>query len=415
MTAPLVSAQDLSKRYRLFKRPRDRLLQMLLPLAAPRHSEIVALDGVNFTVMPGECLGLIGANGSGKSTLLKLLVGSTLPSGGRVSLKGTVLAILELGAGLNPDLTGRENIHAAASMFGFPAGYAAEREADIVEFCGIGDFIDIPARKYSSGMLTRIAFSIFSFLEPNILIIDEALAVGDADFQLKCFRRIEQLIGAKDRAVILVSHDMNAINRFCDRVIWLDKGRIAAEGEPADVTRAYVMSSTRQALPVAAPPPETPETQYLPLSESAIVYRSDACTIDGVWLENAEHKRVGTVGQGEAFDICYSVSFHAALADPVFGIRLVNKRGDVVLSTNTLFEQVRKVTPAIGMNLELRWAVRGGLLPGDYFITCGISRESNLHDFAARYIDAFPLKILGSSAAAGYVLLAAPPSIQVQQ
>lgn len=415
MTIPLIVAKELTKDYRLFRRPRDRFLDMLMPSGKLRYTRVRALDNVSFSVRPGECLGLIGPNGSGKSTLLKLLVGSVAPSAGQIELKGSILAILELGAGLNPDLTGRENIHAVAALFGFPADYAHSREADIIAFCDIGGFIDLPVRKYSTGMLTRLGFSIFSFLEPDILIIDEVLAVGDADFQLKCFRRIEQLIGDRNRAVILVSHDMNAINRFCDRAIWLSEGRIAAEGDPGKVSRAYIMSSTRQAVeatPAAAASNES--AGNLPLTQSAITYHSDICTITSAWIETGSGQRTVTVPQGEAFRICYSISFHEEMHDPVFGIRLVNKRGDVVVSTNSQFERMHIEPVSAGTELELHWPIPANLLPGDYFLSCGISHAANLHDFVVRYIDAFPVRILGKSAAAGYVMLAASPTIKLR-
>lgn len=410
----LVELRQVTKQYRIYSRPVERLRDLLFP-GTPRHGHAVtALHDVSLAVHRGECLGLIGANGSGKSSLLKLIVGTSRPTQGAVEVRGNVLAMLELGSGLNPDLSGRANIHAMATMLGFPADYAASREADIVAFSGLNDFIDMPVRKYSSGMVLRLGFSLYSFLEPTVLIIDEALAVGDADFQLKCFRRIEELTSHKERAAILVSHDMNAINRFCDRVIWLDKGRVMASGEPEDVTRQYIMSSTRSATAVTVPK-DTAVSQFLPLSSAAIIYESPACTLAEVRLEDGDGSPLPTVQQGQRFRIAYTVTFGQPIAAPIFGIRIVNKRGDVVISTNSLLERLPMRDYPAGSRVDLSWPIRGGLLPGDYFISCGVSRADALHDFATRYIDAFSLHIQGDAAAAGYVLLDGPPSLRVRE
>jgi ABC-type polysaccharide/polyol phosphate transport system ATPase subunit len=406
---PLIEVKGLTKHYRLYARPRDRLADLLWPFGSPRYSDVAALESIDFKVWPGECLGLIGANGSGKSTLLKLITGTLASSSGTISRRGTVLAMLELGSGLNPDLTGRENIHAMAAMHGLPPGYAASREKDIVAFCDIGDFIDRPVRKYSTGMGLRLGFSIFSFLEPDILIIDEALAVGDVDFQLKCYRRVEEMISDKRRAVIIVSHDLNAINRFCDRAIWLERGFVRGDGEPAEVTQAYVMASTKNA--VAAPKETALLASSLAVSRAAVVYHSELCAIEKVWIENAEGQGIAAARQGEAFHICYRVHFKATMEDPLYGMRLVNRRGDVVVSSNTLLEGLPSHPQHTGDSLDVRWPLPPSLLPGDYFISCGVSRRGAPHDFAARMIDAFAMRIQGDSAAAGYVLLAAPPRI----
>ncbi|MBP7065554.1 ABC transporter ATP-binding protein [Ferrovibrio sp.] len=410
----LIDLQRVTKQYRIYNRPVERLRDILFP-GSPRYGHTVtALSDVSLAVHPGECLGLIGANGSGKSSLLKLIVGTSRPTQGKVAVRGNVLAMLELGSGLNPDLTGRANIHAMATMLGFPPGYSASREADIVGFSGLNDFIDMPVRKYSSGMVLRLGFSLYSFLEPKVLIIDEALAVGDADFQLKCFRRIEELTNHQERAAILVSHDMNAINRFCDRVIWLEKGRVMASGEPEEVTRQYIMSSTRSAAVVEAPK-KTAVSQFLPLSPAAIIYESPICAISEVRIEDGDGNPLPTLQQGQRFCIAYSVDFGQDMAAPVFGIRVVNKRGDVVISTNSLLERLPVGSQSAGSRAELSWPIRAGLLPGDYFISCGVSRADALHDFAARYIDAFPFHIHGDAATAGYFLLDGPPGFRVRE
>lgn len=237
--APLVSARGLGKRFKLYKRPRDRVLEWCSAGAITRHESFWALRGVDLDIAPGECVGIIGRNGSGKSTLLKLMSGALTPTRGTVRTDARVYALLELGTGFNRTLTGRQNIAYAGAMLGLDRGYIRQREDEIVAFADLGGFIDQPVRLYSSGMTSRLAFSLFAFLDPDVLMIDEVLSVGDEGFKARCFELIERRI-ARGRSVVYVSHALRTMVRLCDRVLWLEGGRIEDQGAPTEIVNAFV-------------------------------------------------------------------------------------------------------------------------------------------------------------------------------
>ncbi len=236
-TAPAIHVQNLTKVYPLYRNSGERLREILDFTGSSRHEKFYALRDVSFQVEAGTAVGIIGVNGSGKSTLLKILSGVLAQSSGSVKTTGRVAALLELGAGFNPEYTGRENVFLNGSLMGIKREQMEERFAQIAEFADIGAFMDQPVKTYSSGMFARLAFAVSIHVDPNILIIDEALSVGDIRFQQKCFRRMTQM--KQDRTILLVTHDMGAVIRFCDRVIWLDEGKIRMDGSPEEVVRSY--------------------------------------------------------------------------------------------------------------------------------------------------------------------------------
>jgi ABC-type polysaccharide/polyol phosphate transport system ATPase subunit len=212
----------------------DRTLRAL----RPRKKEFWALRDVSFDVRRGETLGIIGANGAGKSTILKLLSGITAPTSGQIVIRGRLSALIEVGSGFHPELTGRENVYLSGSILGMRRREIVTKLDRIVEFAGVREFIDTPVKRYSSGMYLRLGFSIAAHLEPDILLLDEVLAVGDADFQLKCLDRIREL-HQHGRTIIFISHDLGAVERLCGRVLLMDRGRIMAEGPPNEITAKY--------------------------------------------------------------------------------------------------------------------------------------------------------------------------------
>lgn len=246
----VIEVTELSKRYALFERPSDRLRQMLWRGRKRFYREFVALDGLDFRLVRGEALGLIGRNGAGKSTLLQLICGTLTPTSGTVSVRGRVAALLELGAGFNPDFTGDENIHLNASLLGLTPEEIARHYDEIVAFADIGDFLHQPVKTYSSGMYVRLAFAIATSVEPDILVIDEALSVGDGAFARKSFDRIMSL-REQGATILFCSHSMFHVESICDRVLWLDKGKPIRFGEPAQVVPAYeaFLASGRIDLP----------------------------------------------------------------------------------------------------------------------------------------------------------------------
>ena len=241
-----VDVSSVSKIYNIYKRPQDRLLQMgLSGISAitpykcrPVHDSFHAVKGVSLKVRSGETVGIVGRNGSGKSTLLQLICGVLEPSSGSVNVNGRVAALLELGAGFSPEFTGKENVFLNAAILGLPRKEIERRYADIVDFADIGDFIDRPVKTYSSGMYIRLAFSVAINVDPDILVVDEALAVGDEAFQRKCFARIEE-IKKRGATILFVSHSAQSVVQLCDRAILLDAGELLIEGSPKIVVSQY--------------------------------------------------------------------------------------------------------------------------------------------------------------------------------
>ncbi|MFZ4873690.1 ABC transporter ATP-binding protein [Janthinobacterium sp. Mn2066] len=234
-----IQVEGLSKCYHIYDRPRDRLLQMLGRGKKQYFREFWALRDASFSVKRGETVGIIGRNGSGKSTLLQMICGTVAPSIGTVVTHGRVAALLELGAGFNVEFTGRENVMLNAAILGFPAQDMQARMAQVLEFSELGDFLDQPVKTYSSGMYARLAFSIAIHVDPDILIVDEALSVGDARFVAKCMRRIKE-IKERGTTILFVSHDVGSIRTLCERVVWLDKGRLVEQGDVFPVTGRYM-------------------------------------------------------------------------------------------------------------------------------------------------------------------------------
>lgn len=235
----IVHAAEVGKRFRLYKRPLDRLIEWGGAGRVKRHESFWAVRGVSLEVRRGETLGLIGVNGAGKSTLLRMLAGITTPTEGTVSIRGRIHALIELQAGFDPSLTGRQNIHHAGRMLGFRSGYIRERESDIIAFAELGPYLDQPMRLYSSGMFARLSFALMVFLEPDALLIDETLAVGDQSFKQRCFEFIERFVGDADRGAMIVSHSMSNIRRLCGRVAWIYHGRIVRIGPTDEIIDAY--------------------------------------------------------------------------------------------------------------------------------------------------------------------------------
>ena len=235
-----INAEHLSKCYQIYDKPMDRMLQMLTRGRKRYYREFWALKDVSLQIGKGETVGIIGRNGSGKSTLLQLICATIAPTHGSVEGRGRIAALLELGAGFNPEFTGRENVYLNGAILGLSQSEIDTRFDEIAAFANIGDFIDQPTKTYSTGMLVRLAFAVSVCVEPDILIVDEALSVGDASFQFKCLNRLETLI-EKGCTLLFVSHDMSMVRRFCNRVIYLREGQVFASGAPDEMAELYLL------------------------------------------------------------------------------------------------------------------------------------------------------------------------------
>jgi lipopolysaccharide transport system ATP-binding protein len=354
----VVLVQNVSKLYKLYDRPSDRLLELLPFREKVRCREFWALRNVSFAVQPGEILGIVGPNGSGKSTLLQVTSGIVQPTGGRVAVDGRVAALLELGAGFNPEFTGRENVFLNGEIMGLSRIETERVYPEIQAFAEIGDFINRPVKEYSTGMYVRLAFATAIHVRPDVLIVDEALAVGDAIFANRCLQKLEQL--KKERVTILfVSHDLGLVKRLCHRAILMVKGEIAIEGNPSDVVNRYVgMVHSDGGL--------TPDTSGL---TGNYRHGDKSSAIIRIRLLNESLEDTTAFRSGEQVTVEVRARAHQHLADPVVGILIRNRLGMDVFGTNTRIERVDLGKVSAGKDFVVRFRFECILTRGDYTVT----------------------------------------------
>lgn len=383
MSEIAISLKNISKCYKRYNRPIDRLKEILLP--GKSHAQnFWALQDINLVVAEGETLGIIGQNGSGKSTLLQIIAGTLAPTTGEISVKGRVSALLELGSGFNPEFTGRQNVFFNGQILGLSREEIKTKFDRIAAFADIGDFIDQPVKTYSSGMVVRLAFAVVANTDPKILIVDEALAVGDAKFQARCMKRIRQL---KEQGVtiLFVSHDSSSIKALCQRVVLLNQGRILEVGSPKDVVNHYI------ALLTSETPANTKENDSMNsvLTSSALIDNPDVGTIhrhgnnlafiNSAQLKTLDDKEVrGKLETGSIFKLVVVVEAKAELSDLVIGFSIRNLVGLVIYGTNTYLMDIRlpKILP--GQQITASFQIPCYLNKGVYTVTVGIHSEEGV-------------------------------------
>ncbi|CAG4887796.1 ABC transporter ATP-binding protein [Paraburkholderia saeva] len=407
----VIDVRNLSKRYEIYKTPRDRLKQLVLPrlhhtanragaamgIVKPGPSphyfrEFWALRDVSFQVRRGETIGIIGRNGSGKSTLLQILAGTLTPTNGDVDVHGRVAALLELGSGFNPEFSGRENVFLNGRILGLSQREIEERYDQIVEFADIGDFIDQPVMTYSSGMFVRLAFAVQAHIDASIVIIDEALAVGDVFFRKKCYTRLEQLRDA-GTAILLVSHSMPDIEQYCERAILLDHGVPQFFGAASEAAKRYYLlhqanttvaatlpeiASTTSSQPRALgevghrPPPEA----FVDLTATSQITDGTAHCV-GVAICNKAGDACNSFRQGDIAVLYYEFELEKQMGAPNCGIVLQNERGITVHGKNSwqLLNELPP-TPEVGSRLICRQEIKLALAPGEYVFEIGLASIS---------------------------------------
>jgi lipopolysaccharide transport system ATP-binding protein len=398
---PAIQVRGLGKTHRIYERPQDRLKQMVLSrLGGSWGHDFRALRQVSFDVARGERLGIIGKNGSGKSTLLQLIAGILAPSEGEVQVGGRVSALLELGTGFNPDFTGRENAIMNGSILGVPTPEMESRLDQIAAFAEIGEFFDQPVKLYSSGMFVRLAFAVATSVDAEILLIDEALAVGDVFFQQKCYRRLEKL-HETGVTVLLVSHSMPDIEQFCQRAILLDRGEMVFLGPAVQAVRQYYLLDQGARVAAAddgagaAPPPERPsedegdvlrwpsDDAFLDLSGVAQVSNGWA-RCSGVALCDERGLPGGAFHRGQTATFFYEFELLRDLEVPIGGLQIFNSRAVLVHGRNTLqYECSVPLAVPCGARVRFRQDVRLDLGLEEYTFEVGLATISREH-FARR-------------------------------
>lgn len=392
-----ITVQNVGKAYKNYASRWHRLYEWLVP-GQTRHQQHWVLRNIDLTIRSGESVGIIGVNGAGKSTLLKMITGTAQPTEGTIRTTGSIAALLELGMGFHPEFTGRQNVLMSGQLMGHDDAEIRRRMPEIEAFAAIGDYIDQPVKVYSSGMSVRLAFSVATAIRPEILIVDEALAVGDVFFQQKCFQRIREFRNA-GTTLLFVTHAFDTVYALCDRAIWLDKGRIAADAAPRhviDVFNAHQLKerdpqahrfqiAAAEETPASPEPTEpiqpvpVPRTEALPDNPPAPDDRAAAGSFSkpGAQIESVRLLRneteTATVIADEELVIEARINFHQAYEDPHAGFQLRNAKGESVFMTNTycMGRFPGKVAAGDVMRIRFRFPVR--VAPGNYTITVGLA------------------------------------------
>ncbi|OEZ53134.1 ABC transporter ATP-binding protein [Duganella sp. HH105] len=359
-----ITVSNLGKAYKLYPNRWSRLGEWMLPFQGPRHQLKWILQDVSFQVAPGEAVGLIGINGAGKSTLLKLITGTTQPTTGSVHMQGSVAALLELGMGFHPDFTGRQNVYMAGQLIGLTVDEISALMPDIEAFAEIGDYLDQPVRVYSSGMQMRVAFAVATARRPDILIVDEALSVGDTYFQHKSFERIRQYRRA-GTTLLLVSHDKQAIQSVCDRAILLDGGRLAREGRPEEIMDYYnAMIAERENSTLRLNQRDDGKLQ--------VTSGTGEATVAEIVLLNEAGEAVEVVDVGQQVTLRITVAVHAAIPRMVLGYMIKDRLGQAMYGTNTHLKELPLEDMQAGQRVTYSFRFAANLGAGSYSVATAI-------------------------------------------
>ncbi|MVS97915.1 ATP-binding cassette domain-containing protein [Devosia sp. L53-10-65] len=404
----MIDAAGLGKAYLIYAKPQDRLKQMLF-----RHkryyTEYWAVQNVDIRIGRGETVGIVGRNGSGKSTLLQMIAGTLTPNSGTLNVTGRVAPLLELGAGFNPEFTGRENVRLSAAILGLSNAQIDEREPAILDFAGIGDFVDQPVKTYSSGMYARLAFAVAAHVDADILIVDEILAVGDAAFTQKCMRFIHRF---KEHGTILfVSHDTGSVNALCDRAIWMENGQVRAEGDARDISLAYQASlhgeidgrsfsitGRRRDMPrqrqdvrheMISGSTKRNEIEVFEFDPNAPAYGAGGGQIESVEIADLAGHRLGVVEGGTEVRLTIRAVAREPMKHPILGFHLKNRLGQEIFGDNTYLDHA-----ANPLMLEASEMVEAQftfqmpyLAEGDYSLSAAFASGSQIDHVQHHWLD----------------------------
>ena len=395
-----IAVEGVSKRFEIYAHPRDQLKQFVLPRLQRTLSikpkqyfrEFWALKDISFEIKKGETVGIIGLNGSGKSTLLQILCGTLAPSNGVVKVNGRVAALLELGAGFNPEFTGRENVHMNARVLGLSEEDIEARFNDIVAFADIGGFIDQPVKTYSSGMYVRLAFAVIAHVDAEILIIDEALAVGDALFTQKCMRFLRSFMSRG--TVFFVSHDVPSVKNLCTRVIWLELGHIRKEGSPEDICNQFYQSTLQglygdehdlknlpngEARNIVAFDAQFPNEDLVASHKSKISitgnvetakgWKTGAAEIISITIESVDNNTTSVFEGGERVRVIIRAKVHRTLTSPILGFIINDRLGQELFGENTLpVTKEKQLTVIAGQDLNAEFIFKLPILQDGQYV-----------------------------------------------
>lgn len=412
MSEIAIAVDHVSKMYKLYDKPMDRLKESLGLSRQKKYKEHFALDDVSFQVHQGETVGIIGTNGSGKSTILKIITGVLNPTAGEVRVNGRISALLELGAGFNGEYSGIENVYLNGTMIGFSREEIDAKMDDILSFADIGEFIHQPVKTYSSGMFVRLAFAVAINIEPEILIVDEALSVGDVFFQAKCYRKFEEF-KEMGKTILFVSHDLSSIGKYCDRVVLLNQGHKLAEGGAKDMVNLYRKVLVNQLDDdeaenpgenmESAPEEDSLQKEKLNLNPEVLEYGSKLAEIVDFGIYDHTGLITNAIDKGQQFSVKMKVKFNDNISEPIFAFTIKDLKGTEITGTNTMYENSPVTSKKAGDIQEITFTQMMSLEAGEYMLCLGCTGYRN-GDFTVfhRLYDVCNLTVITDKKAVGY-------------
>ena len=420
----VIQVKDLTKMYKLYDKPSDRLKEALGLTRKKLYKEHYALHDVTFDIHEGECVGIIGTNGSGKSTILKIITGVLTPTEGEVNVDGRISALLELGAGFNMEYSGLENVYLNGTMIGFSKEEIDARLDDILEFADIGDFIHQPVKTYSSGMFVRLAFAVAINIDPEILVVDEALSVGDVFFQAKCYHKFEEF-KKQGKTILFVSHDLSSVSKYCDRVILLNKGVKLDEGSPKQMVDLYKQLLVGQ-NPVKQN--ETENGQDTSKTEAAkdkgsfqanpnlLEYGNRMAEIIDFEVIDDRGMCSNTIEKGTSFRIRVKARFNEEIQEPILAYTFKNIKGTEITGTNTMFEKVQIERSGKGDTCTVTFTQDMNLQGGEYLLSFGCTGYKD-GDFTVfhRLYDACNITVVSSKNTVGFYDMNSKIEVQCEE
>lgn len=405
-----ISASQITKIYKLYDKPSDRMREALGLSRKKLHRQHYALHSVDLDIFQGETVGIIGTNGSGKSTILKIITGVLNPTMGNITVNGRISALLELGAGFNMEYNGIENIYLNGTMMGFSKKEIDDKLDDILKFADIGEYVYQPCKTYSSGMFVRLAFAVAINIEPEILIVDEALSVGDVFFQAKCYHKFEEF-KKMGKTILFVSHDLSSIAKYCDRVVLLNKGYKLGEGKPKEMIDAY-----KQVLVGQYQIPEEEDSllqdkdiekmaakSAMGVNPDAIEYGTKAAQITDYFVTDKNGVKTTAIIKGEEFTIHYKVNFTEEIEAPIFAFTVKNIRGTEITGTNSMFEKAFLKGVKKGEQKEVTFTQKMDLQGGEYLLSFGVTGyEKDKFQVYHRLYDVLNITVVSDKDTVGY-------------
>ena len=416
-----IDVKGVKKVYKLYDKPSDRMREAFGLLKNRPPKKHYALNGVNLQIRTGETVGIIGTNGSGKSTLLKIITGVLNPSEGEVKVNGRISALLELGAGFNMEYNGIENVYLNGTMMGFSEKEIDAKLPDILEFADIGDYVNQPCKTYSSGMFVRLAFAVAINIEPEILIVDEALSVGDVFFQAKCYHKFEEF-KKMGKTIVFVSHDLSSISKYCDRVYLLNKGTLLGEGGPKEMIDTYKRvlvgqyeadeadadkqqeSAARQDKAAdAAGAKNLGENPALGQNPNLLEYGTKQAEITEFYITDDRGVRTNAIMKGSAFSIHMKVEFYEQLPAPILAYSFKNVIGVEITGTNTMVEKAFLESAELGQKKEITFTQKMDLQGGEYLLSLGLTGyNGDIFEVYHRLYDVLNVTVVSDKNTVGY-------------